>query len=206
MTNCDSSPLAVQNTYFYFNAVHPTGAAMALITKVQVANQMSHAIDRGRARQHRLEHCHQFRDLDARSARRLSQRVAPVVTGAAMATTVADSSPTPALQRPAPDYRWSTYAEINHGQGSGSLSRNFFPQAIISRHRPHRRARLSADTQALGAVFDYAMPNVTLNVQDAHNHVQSYSLASMPLTPRPIGLLTGSSLMVARISISTAKA
>ncbi len=169
--NCLAASYAVQNSFFYFNAVHPTSAAMALIA-TYMANQIDApttvvpqgGIAGGIAANFATS---VFGRLDAY---RTFQAFAPG-SGMAMSRAMPTKAPI------APESRWSVYGDANYGRGS--LERQAFGagydyQAVGGtigiEYRVDPKLRV-------GAVFGYSAPDVKLDVQNAHDRINSFQFA-----------------------------
>ena len=162
---------------FYNNSVHPTGQAMALIA-AYMANQIdapTTVVPQG--------------DITTSIATGFASSVLgrldadrtfqPFATGAAMAMSYA--MPTKAPIEPfAPipvEKRWSMYSDVTFASGARtgqSLASGYDVNAVGGtlgvEYRPDRRWRV-------GGVFAYSEPNVSLGVQNAHDHITAYQFA-----------------------------
>ena len=163
---------------FYYNSVHPTGTAMALIAAF-MSNQIdapTTVVPQG--------------DITTGIATGFSTSVLgrldaertfqPIATGAAMAMSYA--MPTKAPIEPfAPipaEKRWSIYGNANYASGSrngeflaAAYDYNSVGGTVGVEYRVDR-------TWRVGGVFAYSEPNVSLGIQNAHNHVTAYQLAA----------------------------
>jgi phospholipase/lecithinase/hemolysin/uncharacterized protein YhjY with autotransporter beta-barrel domain len=181
-TNCEAgppsatTPVTVNTNFsgcFYENSVHPTGAGMAL-----VANYMANQIDAPTtvASQGAIATAlatnftgSVFGRLDA------YRTFNEFATGAASVT--ANAAPAKGFGTAAPENRWSVYGGANYSGGSSEqqfLAPGYDYNAaggdLGLEYRVDPRLRL-------GAVFGYAAPDVNLNVQSAHDHIDSYQFA-----------------------------
>ena len=158
---------------FYENAVHPTGAGMAL-----VADYMANQIDA---------------PTTVVSQGAIATALAANFTGSAFGrldayrtfgefgigstTVMAYAAPTKDLGPAAPENRWSVYGGANDSGGSGEqqfLAPGYNYNAVGGdlglEYRVDPKLRL-------GAVFGYSAPEVDLDVQNAHDHINSYQFA-----------------------------
>jgi len=181
-TNCEAgppsgtTPVTVNTNFagcFYENSVHPTGAGMQL-----VANYMANQIDapttvtpQGAIATALATNFtgSVFGRLDA--YRTFDQ----FGMGAALATGSAAAAK--GLATAAPENRWSVYGGANYSGGSGEqqflapgYNYNAAGGVLGLEYRVNPKLRL-------GAVFGYAAPDVNLNVQNAHDHIDSYQFA-----------------------------
>ena len=181
-TGCTAAPIlynpppippTLDPNCFYENTVHPTGAGMTL-----VANYMANQIDApttvvsqgaiatalatnftgsvfGRLNAYRT--LDQF-DMGATSA-------------------IAAKAPSKGVATAAPENHWSVYGGASYSGGGGesqflapSYTYNAVGGTLGLEYRVDPKLRL-------GAVFGYSAPDVNLNVQNAHDHIDSYQLA-----------------------------
>ena len=181
-TNCEAgppsatTPNSVNSRFpgcFYENSVHPTGAGMAL-----VANYMANQIDapttvvsQGAIATALATNFagSVFGRLDAY---RTLDQFDMGATGA-----IAAKAPTKGVATAAPENRWSVYGGANYSGGGGeqqflapSYNYNAVGGALGLEYRVDPNLRL-------GAVFGYSAPDVSLNVQNAHDHIDSYQFA-----------------------------
>ena len=181
-TNCEAgppsgtTPTTVNTNFagcFYENSVHPTGAGMAL-----VANYMANQIDapttvvsQGAIATALATNFtgSVFGRLDA------SRTFDEFAIGAASA--MVSPAPSKSLVTAAPENRWSVYGGANDSGGGGEqkflapgYNYNAAGGDLGLEYRVDPRLRL-------GAVFGYAAPDVNLNVQSAHDHIDSYQFA-----------------------------
>jgi len=181
-TNCEagpasgSTPASVNVNFagcFYQNSVHPTGTAMALIA-TYMANQIdapttvvpqgaiTASIATGFAGS-------VFGRLDA------SRSFQPFGIGNAMAMAYAGPTKAPAPVRP--EDRWSVYSDFSYA--SASLDKQF----LNSGYDYHAAGgtfgiEYRYDSKwRLGFALGYSEPEITLGVQNAHDHVKSYQFA-----------------------------
>ncbi len=162
---CQAVPSTPASNYvpncFYYNAVHPTGAAMALIA-TYMANQ-----------------------IDAPTT------VVPqggIATGLAQGFTTSvlgrldAQRGLPALAEGykdgGPESPWSVYGDVNYG--GGNLERQFLAagydyDAIGGMVGAEYRVN---PLLLLGGVFGYSTSSVNLGVQNAHDNINSYQLAA----------------------------
>ena len=175
---CLASSSAVQNSFFYFNAVHPTSAAMALIARY-MANQidapltvvsqgsLATSIAAGFANSvlGRLDANRTFLGFGAGSAMAMAY---------AMPT---KTMPTKALRPAAPESRWSIYGDVDYG--SGSFERQFLAAGYdYGAIGGTLGVEYRVDPQLrLGGVFGYSASKVDLDVQNAHDRINSYQFA-----------------------------
>jgi len=172
---CLASSQAVQNSFFYFNAVHPTSAAMALIANY-MANQMDAtltvvpqgSITTGIAANFTTS---VFGRLDA------YRTLQAAGVGAPRAMAMAYDMPTQALGPMTQDNPWSIYGEVNYAGGSrdrqpfaAGYNYDAVRGTVGVEYRVDPRLRL-------GGVFQYSAPDVTLDVQSAHDHINAYEFA-----------------------------
>jgi uncharacterized protein YhjY with autotransporter beta-barrel domain/phospholipase/lecithinase/hemolysin len=181
-TNCEAGPpsLTTPNTVnsrfpgcFYENAVHPTGAGMAL-----VANYMANQIDA---------------PTTVVSQGAIATALATNFTGSVFGrldayrtfgefgigstAVMAYAAPTKDLGPATPENRWSVYGGANYTGGSSEqqflapgYDYNAVGGALGVEYRVDPKLRL-------GAVFGYSAPEVNLDVQNAHDHINSYQFA-----------------------------
>jgi outer membrane lipase/esterase len=170
---CLASSSATQNSFFYFNDVHPTSAAMALIASY-MANQIDAPLTVVPQGSITTSIATNFATsvLDRLDAYRTFQ-----AAGIGPATARAMSDAVPALGPAAIESPWSIYADVNYA--SGSLDRQFLSAGYDGEavggtfgieYRVDPRLRL-------GGVFGYAAPDIKLDVQNGHDHINSYQLA-----------------------------
>jgi outer membrane autotransporter protein len=181
-TNCTAVPLdppqpsppPVVANCFYENSVHPTGAGMAL-----VANYMANQIDA---------------PTTVVSQGAIATALATNFTGSVFgrldayrtldefgmggATSTSSTMPAKGLATAAPENRWSVYGGANYSGGSGAqqfLAPGYNYNAVGGdlglEYRLDPKLRL-------GAVFGYSAPDVSLNIQNAHDHIDSYQFAA----------------------------
>jgi uncharacterized protein YhjY with autotransporter beta-barrel domain/phospholipase/lecithinase/hemolysin len=158
---------------FYQNSVHPTGAAMALIA-TYMANQIdapTTVVPQGAITASLATGFagSVFGRLDA------SRSFQPFGIGNAMA--MAYAGPTKAAAPVKPEDRWSVYSDFSYA--SGSLDRQFF-NAGYDYHAPGGTFGIEYRYDSrwrLGFALGYSQPDVTLGVQNAHDHVKSYQFA-----------------------------
>ncbi|MGA2494421.1 MAG: autotransporter domain-containing protein [Roseiarcus sp.] len=158
---------------FYDNAVHPTGAGMLL-----VANYMANQIDA---------------PTTVVSQGAIATALATNFTGSVFGrldayrtfdqfdmgatSAIASTAPTKVLRTAAPENGWSVYGGANYSGGGGEqqflapgYNYNAVGGALGLEYRVDPKLRL-------GAVFGYSAPDVQLNVQNAHDHIDSYQFA-----------------------------
>ncbi|HLJ20730.1 MAG TPA: autotransporter domain-containing protein [Stellaceae bacterium] len=172
---CLGSSQAVQNSFFFFNAVHPTSAAMAVIA-TYMANQVDApetVVPQG--------------SIASSIARNFSTSVLGrldayrTFEGAGMSAPVAMAMaydmPSQALGPPAQESQWSIYGNVEYASGSRDrqfLSAGYDYSAVGGtvgvEYRVDPRLRL-------GGVFGYSAPDVGLDVQNAHDHIDAYGIA-----------------------------
>jgi len=181
-TNCEagpasgSTPPSVNVNFagcFYQNSVHPTGTAMALIA-TYMANQINApttvvpqgaittSIASGFAGS-------VFGRLDA------SRSFQPFGIGNAMAMAYAGPTKAPAPVRP--EDRWSVYSDFSYA--SASLDKQFL-NAGYDYHAAGGTFGIEYRYDSkwrLGFALGYSEPEITLGVQNAHDHVKSYQFA-----------------------------
>jgi outer membrane lipase/esterase len=173
VNGCLAASSAVQNSYFYFNTVHPTSAGMALIA-TYMANQIdapTTVVSQGGITTS-IATGFATSVLGRLDADRTFQ---PFGIGSAMA--MAYAMPTKALGPVTPENRWSIYSDVNYGSGNrngqflaAGYDYNAVGGTVGIEYRVDSKLRL-------GAVFGYSAPDVNLNVQNAHDHIKSYQLA-----------------------------
>jgi outer membrane lipase/esterase len=158
---------------FYQNSVHPTAAAMALIGNY-MANQIdapTTVVPQG-AITASLATGFVGSVLGRLDASRTPQ---PFGIGNAMAMAYAGPTKAPAPLKP--EDRWSVYSDFSYA--SGSLDRQFF-NAGYDYHAPGGTFGIEYRYDSrwrLGFALGYSQPDVTLGVQNAHDHVKSYQFA-----------------------------
>jgi uncharacterized protein YhjY with autotransporter beta-barrel domain len=181
-TNCEAGPPesttpASVNSYFagcfYQNSVHPTGTAMALIA-TYMANQIdapatvvpqgaiTASIATGFAGS-------VLGRLDA------SRSFQPFGIGNAMAMAYAGPTKAPAPVKP--EDRWSVYSDFSYA--SDGLDKQFL-NAGYDYHAAGGTFGIEYRYDSkwrLGFALGYSEPDVTLGVQNAHDHVKSYQFA-----------------------------
>jgi outer membrane lipase/esterase len=158
---------------FYENSVHPTGTAMALIA-TYMANQIdapTTVVPQG-AITASLATGFAGSVLGRLEASRSFQ---PFGIGNAMA--MAYAGPTKALAPVRPEDRWSVYSDFSYA--SSSLDRQFF-NAGYDYHAAGGTVGIEYRYDAkwrLGFALGYAQPEISLGVQNAHDHVKSVQFA-----------------------------
>jgi outer membrane lipase/esterase len=169
VNGCAGLTPAEQNSYFYWNAVHPTSAGMALVARY-MANQMDApltVVPQGGV----------SASIAANFATSLFGRIDAYRTfqaygvGSGMAMSMKDAGAA------APEKRWSMYADVNYGRSSLEgrfLSADYDAQSASGaagiEYRVDPRLRL-------GGEFSYSAPDVSFGVQNAHDHIDAYQLA-----------------------------
>jgi outer membrane lipase/esterase len=181
-TNCEAGPAgpgtpgSVNVNFagcFYENSVHPTGTAMALIA-TYMANQIdapTTVVPQG-AITASLATGFAGSVLGRLEASRSFQ---PFGIGNAMA--MAYAGPTKALAPVRPEDRWSVYSDFSYA--SSSLDRQFF-NAGYDYHAAGGTVGIEYRYDAkwrLGFALGYAQPEISLGVQNAHDHVKSVQFA-----------------------------
>jgi uncharacterized protein YhjY with autotransporter beta-barrel domain/phospholipase/lecithinase/hemolysin len=181
-TNCEAGPPASTtptsvHSYFagcfYQNSVHPTGTAMALIA-TYMANQIdapTTVVPQG-AITASLATGFAGSVFGRLDASRTSQ---PFGIGNAMAMAYAGPTKAPAPVKP--EDRWSVYSDFSYA--TGSLDKQFF-NAGYDYHAPGGTFGIEYRYDSrwrLGFALGYSQPDVTLGVQNAHDHVKSYQFA-----------------------------
>ncbi len=166
-SNCLNSSAAVQNSFFYFNNVHPTSAAMTLIGRY-MANQIDApltVVPQGGI----------VAGLAASFAASTFDRLDAYRTFQGLATAAAMPTKAPAPATPASP--WSIYGEVNYATGGRdpqSFAAGYDDAAIGGtlgiEYRVDPRLRV-------GAVFGYSAPGVNLDVQNADAQIKSYQFA-----------------------------
>ena len=158
---------------FYQNSVHPTAAAMALIGNY-MANQIdapTTVVPQG-AITASLATGFAGSVLGRLDASRSFQ---PFGIGNAMAMAYAGPTKAPAPVKP--EDRWSVYSDFSYA--SGSLDRQFL-NAGYDYHAAGGTFGIEYRYDSrwrLGFALGYSEPDVTLGVQNAHDHVKSYQFA-----------------------------
>ena len=181
-TNCEagppsgSAPTTVNTNFagcFYENSVHPTGFGMTL-----VANYMANQIDA---------------PTTVVSQGAIATELATNFTGSVFGrldayrtfdefdmgatSAIASAAPAKSVVTAAPESRWSVYGGANYSGGGGdqqflapSYNYNAVGGDLGLEYRVDPRLRL-------GAVFGYSASDVSLDVQNAHNHIDSFQFA-----------------------------
>ena len=158
---------------FYQNSVHPTGAAMALIA-TYMANQIdapTTVVPQG-AITASIATGFSGSVFGRLDASRTSQ---PFGIGNAIAMAYAGPTKAPAPVKP--EDRWSVYSDFSYA--TGSLDRQFF-NAGYDYHAAGGTFGIEYRYDSrwrLGFALGYSQPDVTLGVQNAHDHVKSYQFA-----------------------------
>ena len=180
--NCEAgppsalTPSSVNSRFlgcFYENSVHPTGAGMQL-----VANYMTNQIDA---------------PTTVVSQGAIATALATNFTGMVFGrldayrtfdqfdmgptSAIAATAPTKGLRTAAPENRWSVYGGANYSSGSGEqqfLAPGYNYNAVGG--TLGLEYRVDANLR-LGAVFGYSAPDVHLDVQNAHDHIDAYQFA-----------------------------
>ena len=165
--------IPVDPNCFYENSVHPTGAGMAVVAK-DMANQIdapTTVMSQG-AIATSLATNFTSSAFGRLEAYRTLEQFDKGATSAIAAT-----APTKGLRTAAPENRWSVYGGANDSGGGGEqqfLAPGYNDNPVGGdlgleyRVDPNLR---------LGAVFGYSAPDVNLNVQNAHDHIDSYQFA-----------------------------
>jgi outer membrane lipase/esterase len=180
--NCEAGPPSVLTPSsvnsrfpgcFYENSVHPTGPGMQL-----VANYMTNQIDA---------------PTTVVSQGAIATSLATNFTGTVFGrldayrtfdqfdmgptSAIAATAPTKGLRTAAAENRWSVYGGVNYSGGSGEqqflaprYNYNAVGGALGLEYRVDANLRL-------GAVFGYSAPDVHLDVQSAHDHIDAYQFA-----------------------------
>lgn len=171
---CLASSTAVQNSYFYWDAIHPTSAGFALIARY-MANQMDAPLTVAPQADIALATVTSFENavfgrLDG------YRSFAPFGMGNAM-NAMAAYREVPAKARPlqqAAASPWSVYGEASYAGGNRDA------QAFLSSY-DYRSPGGSIGIEyrvnpnlRVGAVFGYAQPNVNLAVQNAHYKIDAF--------------------------------
>lgn len=181
-TNCEAGPAGAGTPgsvnvnfagCFYENSVHPTGAAMALIATYMASqiNAPTTVVPQG-AITGSIANGFAGSVLGRLEASRSFQ---PFGIGNAMA--MAYAGPTKALAPVRPEDRWSLYSDFSYA--SSSLDRQFF-NAGYDYHAAGGTVGIEYRYDSrwrLGAALGYAQPEVSLGVQNAHDHVKSVQFA-----------------------------
>jgi outer membrane lipase/esterase len=169
-----NAPAGVTTNYvgcFYENSVHPTGTAMALIA-TYMANQINApttVVPQG-AITGSIANGFAGSVLGRLEA---SRSFLPFGTGNAMAY----AGPTKAVAPVRPEDRWSVYSDFSYA--SSSLDRQFF-NAGYDYHAAGGTVGIEYRYDAkwrLGFALGYAQPEISLGVQNAHDHVKSVQFA-----------------------------
>ncbi len=171
-----NAPVGVTTNYvgcFYQNSVHPTGTAMALIA-TYMANQIdapTTVVPQG-AITASIATGFAGSTLGRLDASRSFQ---PFGLGNAMAMAYAGPTKAPAPVKP--EDRWSVYSDFSYA--SGNLDRQFL-NAGYDYHAAGGTFGIEYRYDSrwrLGFALGYAQPDVSLGVQNAHDHVKSYQFA-----------------------------
>jgi len=158
---------------FYENSVHPTGAGMTL-----VANYMANQIDA---------------PTTVVSQGAIATALATNFTGSVFGrldayrtldqfdmgatSAIAAKAPTKGVATAATDSRWSVYGGASYS-GGGGASQFLAPSHTYNAVGGTLGLEYRVDPKLrLGAVFGYSAPDVNLNVQNAHDHIDSYQFA-----------------------------
>jgi outer membrane lipase/esterase len=171
---CITASTAVQNSYFYWDTIHPTSAGFALIARY-MSNQIDAPLtvapqgDAVTAMASGFESSI-FGRLDG------YRSFAPYAVGSGAMNAMAADVPAKALWPAAAENRWSVYGEVNYAGGK------FDGQPFASSYDYHSiggtlgiEYRLDPELR-LGLVFGYAQPNVNLAVQNAHYIIDAYQI------------------------------
>lgn len=172
---CLAASAAVQNSFFYWDTLHPTSAGFALIARY-MANQMDAPLTVAPQGDVALALASGFSNsvfgrLDGYRA------FQPFLSGAA-GVAMAASYPLPRKASPyvAPERPWSFYGEVNYA--GGSQDRQFYAagydyhsvggtMALEYKVNPNLR---------FGVTFGYSEPKVDLNVQNGHYRIKSHQI------------------------------
>jgi uncharacterized protein YhjY with autotransporter beta-barrel domain len=167
---CDNASAAVQNQFFYFNAVHPTSAAMALIANY-MANQINApttvtpqaGISTGLLTGFSGS---VFDRLEA------SRRFQPYGLGAAMA-----AMPGKAVAPNDPADRWTVFGDVSYA--GGNRDRQFYTAGYdYDSAGGYLGVEYRLDSNwRVGGVFGYSQPDVKLAIQDARNRIDAFQFA-----------------------------
>ena len=172
---CLGSSQAVQNSFFFFNAVHPTSAAMAVIA-TYMANQVDApetVVPQGSIA------TSVARDFSTSVLGRLDAY--RTFQGAGMSAPVAMAMaydlPSHGAGTPPQESQWSVYGNVEYASGNRDrqfLSAGYDYTAVGGtlgvEYRVDPRLRF-------GGVFGYAAPDVSLDIQNAHDHIDAYGIA-----------------------------
>jgi len=170
---CLAASAAVQNSYFYWDTIHPTSAGFALIARY-MANQIDAPLTVAPQGDVAMAMATGFANsvfgrLDA------YRSFTPYAMGNAM-NAMAAYGPTKAPPRAVAENRWSVYGDVNYIGGSRDS------QTFLSSY-DYRSVggtlgveyKVSPELRA-GLVFGYSQPNVNLAVQNAHYNIDAYQI------------------------------
>lgn len=170
---CLAASSTVQNSYFYWDTIHPTSAGFALIARY-MANQMDAPLTVSPQADVAVATAANF--TNSVFGRLDSYRTFGPY-GMRTATVANRGLPTKAPPMAATESPWSVYGEVNYAGGS-SDAQAFVASAsyhaiggtagIEYKVHPHLR---------VGGAFSYSQPNVDIGVQNAHYRIDSYHFA-----------------------------
>lgn len=170
---CLAASAAVQNSYFYWDPIHPTSAGFALIARY-MANQMDAPLTVAPQGDVAMSiatgfigsafgHLDAYRTFSAYGAGSAMNALAADMPAKAARTVLAPSP-------------WSVYGDVAYAGG------NRDPQAFLSSYNYNSVGgwigldyRLSPDL-VVGGLFSYAQPNVNLAIQNAHEKIDAYQI------------------------------
>jgi outer membrane lipase/esterase len=170
---CLAASAAVQNSYFYWDAIHPSSAGFALIARY-LANQIDAPLTVVPQGDVALATASGFANtifgrLDA-------FRAYTTLPTEPTATLVAAYAAPVKAPPPQPERRWSVHGDV--GYGGGSRSGETFASGYDYRAAGGTLGldyRTDHDLR-FGVVFGYSAPQVDLTVQNAHYKIKSYQI------------------------------
>jgi outer membrane lipase/esterase len=171
---CITASTAVQNSFFYWDAIHPTSAGFALIARY-MANQIDAPLTVAPQADVAMSVATGFED--AAFGRLDSYRsFAPFGMGNAMNALAAYREPAKARPLQGGPSPWSVYGEASYAGGDRGA------QALLSSYDYRSPGgsigveyRVNPNVRT-GAVFGYAQPKVNLAVQNAHEKIDAFQL------------------------------
>lgn len=170
---CLAASSTVQNSYFYWDTIHPTSAGFALIARY-MANQIDAPLTVAPQGDVAMSVATGFADsifgrLDA--YRTFSSYGAGNVMNA-----MATDMPAKAMRPPVPQSPWSVYGDVAYAGGNRDA------QALLSSYNYNSVGGwIGVDYKVrpdllVGGIFSYAQPNVNLATQNARYKIDAYQL------------------------------
>jgi phospholipase/lecithinase/hemolysin/uncharacterized protein YhjY with autotransporter beta-barrel domain len=171
---CLAASSSVQNSYFYWDTIHPTSAGFALIARY-MANQMDAPLTVSSQADVTVATAANF--ANSIFSRLDAYRVfAPYGMSTALVANRSLPTKAPPMAAPA-ENPWNVYGEVTYAGGSRDA------QAFAASSNYHAIGGTGGieykvnPNLRVGGVFSYSQPNVDLNVQNAHYRINSYQFA-----------------------------